>query len=57
MQAWEEEWRLAGVEAGPVGYSQEEEGHLEVQGERLGEVLESQAQKELHQATGGRAVG
>lgn len=57
MQAWEEEWRLAGVEAVPVGYSQGEEGHPEVQGERLGEVLESRVRQELHQATGGRAVG
>lgn len=57
MQAWEEEWRLAGVEVVPVGYSQEEEGHLEVQGELLGEVPESQVQQELHQAKGGRAVG
>lgn len=57
MQAWEEEWRLAEDEVVPVGYSQEQEEHLGVQEEHPGEELESQAQQELRQATGGRAEG
>lgn len=56
MQALEEEWKLAEDEVVPVGYSQEQEGHLGVQEEHLGPVL-SQGQQELHQATGGRAEG
>lgn len=55
MQAWEEEWRLAEDEVVPVGYSQEQGGHLGVQEEHPGDRLESQARQEPHQATGGRA--
>lgn len=57
MQAWEEEWKLAGGEEVPVGYSQEQERLLGVQEEHPGWVLEPQVRQELHQATGGRAEG